>query len=274
VLPTPFHIQLDLDCTKLWCRVESAPKPKELHYQPTTEEIFIEMERQINQELEIPPEAQQTGVPLVLPLTDGEQEEEREATLYTIPFIEDLQALIVVPTNPSPGKRKKPTKKNKGKKVVEEEELEIDTEEIWRETFQSNEGINFNDPIIQDKLSSITTKIVEKIKQTRQDTIVMKKIYSSSVGPGMKEAMQKSKEQKQQVKHIKRTIRKIETRGEKRQKNLERKTTFVSPTKVTTTTTEWELRPRTMPSKKRTPDAAIDLTRESPPTEPVPIVEE
>jgi hypothetical protein len=28
------------------------------------------------------------------------------------------------------------------------------------------------------------------------------------------------------------------------------------------------------PSKKRTPDAAIDLTRESPPAEPVPIVEE
>jgi hypothetical protein len=39
-------------------------------------------------------------------LTDGEKEEEREATLYTIPFVEDLQALTVVPANPSPGKIK------------------------------------------------------------------------------------------------------------------------------------------------------------------------
>jgi hypothetical protein len=31
-LPTPCHIQLELDCTKLWCRLESASKPKELHY--------------------------------------------------------------------------------------------------------------------------------------------------------------------------------------------------------------------------------------------------
>jgi hypothetical protein len=77
-----------------------------------------------------------------------EQEEEREAAMYTIPFVEDLQALIVVHANPSPGKRKQLTKKNKGKKVVEEEALEMNTEEIWRETFQSNDGIEFDDPII------------------------------------------------------------------------------------------------------------------------------
>jgi hypothetical protein len=94
-----------------------------------------------------------------------------------------------MPANPFPGKRKQPTKNNKGKKVVEEQELEIDIDEIWKETFQSNEGIDFNDPIIQEKFSSITTKIVEKIKKTRQDTTIMKQIYSSSVGQGMKEAM-------------------------------------------------------------------------------------
>jgi hypothetical protein len=49
----------------------------------------------------------------------------------------------------------------------------------------------------------------------------------------MKEAFKKAKEQKQQVKNIKSTLRQIETRGEKRQKNLERTTTYVSPTKVT-----------------------------------------
>jgi hypothetical protein len=37
---------------------------------------------------------------------------------------------------------------------------------------------------------------------------------------------------------------------------------------------EWELRPKVTPSKKITPDAAIDLTRESPPAEPVLIIEE
>jgi hypothetical protein len=135
-------------------------------------------------------------------------------------------------------------------------------------------GIDFNDPIIQEKMTSITTKIIEKLKQTRQDIVVMKKIYSSSVGPEMKEAFQKAKEQKQQVKNIKSTLRKIETRGEKRKKNLESTTTYVIPTKVTVNTTEWEIRPRVTPSKKRTPDVAIDLTRESPPAEPIPIIEE
>jgi len=61
--------------------------------------------------------------------------------------------LTVVPANPSPGTRKKPTKNNKGKKAVEEEALEINIEEIWRETFQSNEGMEFDDHIIQEKLS-------------------------------------------------------------------------------------------------------------------------
>jgi hypothetical protein len=78
-LSTPCHIQLEIDCTKIWCRVESSPEPEEIHYQPTTEEIFMELERQIGQELEIPPEANQAGFPLILPLTDGEKEEEREA---------------------------------------------------------------------------------------------------------------------------------------------------------------------------------------------------
>jgi hypothetical protein len=46
-------------------------------------------------------------------------------------------------------------------------------------------------------MPSITTKIVEKIKQTQQDTVTMEKNYSSSVGLEMKEALQKAKEQKQ-----------------------------------------------------------------------------
>jgi hypothetical protein len=66
----------------LWCGVASAPEPKELHYQPTVEEIFTELERQINQNLEIPPEAQQTGVPIIFPLTTG-RKKKKEKHLFT-----------------------------------------------------------------------------------------------------------------------------------------------------------------------------------------------
>jgi hypothetical protein len=83
----------------------------------------------------------------------------------------------------------------------------------------------------------------------------------------MKEALPKAN-------NIKSSLRQIETRGGERQKNLESMTTFVSPAKVTVNTTEWELRPKVTPSKKRTLDAAIDLTRESPPAEPVSVIEE
>jgi hypothetical protein len=39
-------------------------------------------------------------------------------------------------------------------------------------------------------------------------------------------------------------------------------------------TTEWEIRPKTTPSNKRTLDVAINLTRESPLAEPILVVEE
>lgn len=58
----------------------------------------------------------------------------------------------------------------------------------------------------------------------------MKKIYSSSVETQMKEAYQKDR-------NIKSTLGKIETRGAKRKKNLEIKTTYVILTKVTVNTT-------------------------------------
>jgi hypothetical protein len=129
-----------------------------------------------------------------------------------------------------------------------------------------NKGIDFNDPIIKEKMTSITSKIVVKLKQTQQETTTMKKIYRSFLGPQMKEAFQK-------VKNINNTLRKIETRGEKRQNNLERTTTFSSPTKVRVNMTEWELRPKVTPSKKITLDVAIDLTRVSTPAELVLVIE-
>jgi hypothetical protein len=43
-------------------------------------------------------------VPIIFPLTKGDKEEEIEDSLYTVSFVKDLQALIIVPPNPSPGK--------------------------------------------------------------------------------------------------------------------------------------------------------------------------
>jgi hypothetical protein len=71
------------------------------------------------------------------------------------------------------------------------------------------------------------------------------------------------------VKNIKKMLWKIETRGEKRENNLESTNTFFILAKVTVNTTEWELRPKVTLSKKRIVDLEIDLTRESHPVEPV-----
>jgi len=38
--------------------------------------------------------------------------------MYTLPFFKDLQALTIVPANPSPGKRKKPIKKTRGRRMT------------------------------------------------------------------------------------------------------------------------------------------------------------
>jgi predicted component of viral defense system (DUF524 family) len=93
-----------------------------------------------------------------------------------------------------PTKIKQPKKKDKGKMVVKVQEITFDTENIWRKTFQSSKGIDFDDLIIQEKLANITSKIAKKIKQsekkTRKEMAIMKKILSSSVGPVMKEAME------------------------------------------------------------------------------------
>jgi hypothetical protein len=88
------------------------------------------------------------------------------------------------------------------------------------------------------------------------------------------ETFSKDKDKKKQVKNIKRILRKIETRGAKRNKNLERKTTYVIPTKVIVNMKEGEIRSIETSSKKRTLNVAINLTRESPPIELVLIMEE
>jgi len=58
-------------------------------------------------------------MPLLIPLIDGEKEEKIEVSLYIVLFVKDLQAMEIVPPNPSLGKIKQLNKKNKGKKYVE-----------------------------------------------------------------------------------------------------------------------------------------------------------
>jgi hypothetical protein len=135
-------------------------------------------------------------------------------------------------------------KKDKGKKEIKVEEISFDIEEIRRETFQSNGGIDFNDPVIQENMTSITIKLTEKVKHiekhTRQESATMNNILISSVRIVMKESMEKAKVHKQQVKKIKNTLRQIETRGARRHKIHGILTTMVTLEKVTKTWSEAE----------------------------------
>jgi len=69
-------------------------------------------------------------------------------------------------------------------------------------------------------------------------------------------------------------IQQIETRGEKKQNILDRKSTIIALTQITKTHKELEMRKRLTQRKKRETEMTNDLTRYSPPIEPVLIVEE
>jgi len=90
------------------------------------EEIFEELERHTGKDLEITPEIIQSGLSTMLPLTDVEREEEKEADLYIVPFVEDLKKTTTTLPRTSPTKRKLVEKGDKGKKVIEVKEISFD----------------------------------------------------------------------------------------------------------------------------------------------------
>jgi hypothetical protein len=91
------------------------PTPEELEYQPTKFQIFQELDRQLGFETPIPPEVLSDKSTILTPLTDGEQEEEREVTLYTIPFVSNLDMEGGTPVKQTLTKRKQQERTTKGK---------------------------------------------------------------------------------------------------------------------------------------------------------------
>jgi len=60
----------------------------------------------------------------------------------------------------------------------------------------------------------------------------MKFVLGSSVGPTIKEAIEKIKNKKEQIKQIKSTIQQIEIRGKKKKNILDNQETIVTPTRT------------------------------------------
>jgi hypothetical protein len=114
-LTTKFPHSIKPDYTKLWCGVSGGPVPEELEYQSTKLQIFQELDRQLGFQTPIPPDVLSDKLTILTPLTDGEQEEEREETLYTIPFVPNLDMETSSPTKQTLTKRKQQEKEAKGK---------------------------------------------------------------------------------------------------------------------------------------------------------------
>jgi hypothetical protein len=100
---------------------------------------------------------------ILTPLTDAKKEEEREVALYTIPFVPNLDMEGGTPIKKTPVKRKQQERATKGKQVVDIEATPEDVDIIWKETFQSDIALDFNDPIMREKIASLTNKLAEKV---------------------------------------------------------------------------------------------------------------
>jgi hypothetical protein len=95
---------------------------------------------------QIPPEVLRDNQSILTPLIDGEKEEEREVTLYTISFVVDLDKEEGMPTKQTPTKKIQQERMSKGKKAIDPNTVLEDVDIIWKETFKSNMTLDFNDP--------------------------------------------------------------------------------------------------------------------------------
>jgi hypothetical protein len=85
--------------------------------------------------MEIPPEVLQTDSTLIIPLTDAEKEEEKEAEIYTIPFCGRSWNSKRTPCKIHPKKKKTIGKRGKGKKPVFSDVVPTDIDINWHEVF-------------------------------------------------------------------------------------------------------------------------------------------
>jgi hypothetical protein len=116
-------------------------------------------------------------------LTNGQKKEEREVTLYTVPFVVDLDKEGGTPTKQTLTKKRQWEKASKGKKVIDPNTVSEDVDIIWRENFKSNTTLDFNDPMIREKLVSFTNKVIERAHQIERDQTTTHNILKSSVRP-------------------------------------------------------------------------------------------
>ena len=80
-LPPTCHIELGIDHTKLWYVNDQAAEPTELPFYPTVDEIFGALTRQYSTITLVPPEERELQIDLLLPLKDGEKEDQHEVEL-------------------------------------------------------------------------------------------------------------------------------------------------------------------------------------------------
>jgi hypothetical protein len=80
------------------------------------------------------------------------------------------------------------------------EEYPDDVEIIWKEKFEVASTLNFDDPIMREKTTSVTNMIVEKVKmqekETPKDKAVTRNIMKSIIGPSFQESMLTLKEKR------------------------------------------------------------------------------
>ena len=81
-LPDSVQVDLQLDHTRIWSGVEGVAEAADLDYNPTIIAIYAELSRQVGQVMQPPAVAFSRAERVSEPLTEAEQEEEWETSMY------------------------------------------------------------------------------------------------------------------------------------------------------------------------------------------------
>jgi hypothetical protein len=112
-----------------------------------------------------------------------------EATIYTTPFLQNLDIAANPQGKQIPTTKKQQEKTSMGKQIIEASTVPDDIDIIWHQTFKSYIALNFKDPLIKRKRDSFTNRITRKTQQRENDRAVTQNILKSSVDPQLQEMM-------------------------------------------------------------------------------------
>jgi len=90
-LPDSVQVDLQLDHTRIWSGTDSAPEAVDLDYSPTVVAIYAELSRQLGQAMQPPEAALLETKRISEPLTEAEQEEAREMSMYVEMFFQIIK---------------------------------------------------------------------------------------------------------------------------------------------------------------------------------------